>query len=136
MKLVICAQDIQSIIFGLVGEGDIPKEVVVETQPEGYLQALDDTLKTWGILPTALHEILVVSGPGSFTSSRVSTTIANSLAFAQGIPIRGIENPQHLPLRELLSKAASQQETHVVPSYDRPANITQKKKSNGDNKAD
>ena len=136
MKLVICAQDIRSITFGLVTDVGEAYEATIETQPEGYLQALDQTLKEWRIVPADLSEILVVTGPGSFTASRVSTTIGNGLAFAQGIPIRGIENVEHLPWQGLLLHVSTKQQTHVLPSYDRPPEITKEKKRNGDNEPD
>ncbi|HLD20899.1 MAG TPA: hypothetical protein VJB64_02285 [Patescibacteria group bacterium] len=129
MKLVICAQDIQSITFGLVTDAGEAYEAMIETQPEGYLQALDQTLKEWKIALTDLSEILVVTGPGSFTASRMSTTIGNGLAFVQGIPIRGIENVEHLPWRDLLLQVSTEQQTHVLPSYDRPPEITKEKKN-------
>lgn len=129
MKLGICAQDINSITFWLVSNAEEEYEKTVEVQPEGYLQALDQTLKEWKITSADLSEILVVTGPGSFTASRVSTTIANGLAFAQGISIRGIENAEHLSLRNLLSQVSSEQLAYVLPSYDRPAEITKQKKN-------
>lgn len=117
-------------------EGEEECESTIETQPEGYLQALDQTLKQWKLSVADLTEILVVSGPGSFTASRVSTTLANGLAFARGIPIRGIDNPEYLPLKDLLLRTVSSQQMNVLPTYDRPPEITQEKKRNGDNEPD
>lgn len=131
MKLVICAQDIQSITFGLVPDAGEQHEATIETQPEGYLQALDQTLKKWNVVLTDLSEVFVVTGPGSFTASRVSTTIGNGIAFARGITIQGVENAEHLPWQEILSLAPFEQRTHVLPSYDRPPEITKEKRKMG-----
>ncbi|TAL50515.1 hypothetical protein EPN81_02625 [Patescibacteria group bacterium] len=136
MRLAICAQDINSITFRVVTDAGEEHETTVEVQPEGYLQALDQTLKEWKIIPKDLSEVLVVTGPGSFTASRVSTTIGNGLAFAQGIPIRGIENRENLSLGDLLSRSPFEQQTYVLPSYDRPPDITKQKKRNGDKEPD
>ncbi len=128
MKLVICAQDIGAIAFGLVQEGVVEREQSVQTPPEGYLAALAQTLARWKVKLGDLREVVVVTGPGSFTASRVSTTIANGLAYAQGIPVIGIENKDHLPLRDLPLQTLPAGSSHTLPSYDRPAQITWRQK--------
>ena len=65
------------------------KEEQIDSSPEGYLHALDTKLQEWDIDQSTLSGLIVVTGPGSFTASRVSTTIANSIAFTQSIPVVG-----------------------------------------------
>lgn len=136
MKLVIAAQDIASITFGLSDGGHIKQEKTVQTSPEGYLAALDQVLKDWSVTPADIETLIVVTGPGSFTASRVSTTLANGLGFAWGVPVVGMENPEHLPLRSLDLSTLEPAISHVMPTYDRPPEITVSKKTRGDNTSD
>ncbi len=136
MKLLICAHDIKAITFGLVGERGLEREQTIETHPEGYLSALDQTLTQWKVTPGDLREVIVVTGPGSFTASRVSTTIANGLAYTQGISVVGIENKGHAHIGDLPFQNLPAGSRHTLPSYDRPAEITTLAKRNGDNKRD
>ena len=128
MKLVLCAQDIQTLTIGLAQAGVMKQECTVETSPEGYLLHVHRMLGEWSLTLEELEEIIVVTGPGSFTASRVSTTIANSLAFTQRIPVTGIDNPMRLSLQELLWQTLNPSRTYVTPSYDRPAQLTMRKK--------
>ncbi|MBI2473029.1 hypothetical protein HYV70_00530 [Candidatus Uhrbacteria bacterium] len=135
MFLVICAQDIQNISFGIVEEGCLIKQKqFVSSFPEDYLLLLNDTLGEWGMKD---HEqefegVIVVTGPGSFTASRVSTTIANGFAFTRSIPVIGLSNPQRLDLASLLSvnRSTNLGADFVLPTYNRPPNITAQKIGN------
>jgi hypothetical protein len=129
MRLYISAQDIQSIAIAIVRDQTLLYEKELFVQPEEYLGAIESVLKEWGILLDDLDSVGVVTGPGSFTASRVSTTIANTIAYAKQIPIVGIENEEKKPLRELFVDALeSETEGMVLPTYDRPPHITQPKK--------
>lgn len=136
MKLVIAAQDIASITFGLVEGGSVNEEKMVETSPEGYLAALDQTLKEWLTTPSEIETLIAITGPGSFTASRVSTTLANGLGFAWNVHMVGIENPEHIPLKALDLSSLETAIDHVAPIYDRPPEITVGKKTRGDNTSD
>lgn len=134
MKLVIVAQDIAMITFGLVVGGECREEKTVETPPEGYLDALGQTLRGWSVALSDLETVFVVTGPGSFTASRVSTTIANALGFAVGIPVVGIENPKHVPFGDL--DLSAPESTYTVPTYNHLPEITASKDTRGDNTSD
>lgn len=131
--LAICSQDIQDISFFLSSDHGGTEKRYTDTPPEAHLQALDAFLQEQGVALSSVSAVLVVTGPGSFTASRVSTTLANALAFSQHIPILGIENPERKPLSEIVAEAFSQPFPPIghfaVPSYDRPANITVPKPS-------
>jgi tRNA A37 threonylcarbamoyladenosine modification protein TsaB len=133
MRLLLKAQDIASITYGLVASEELVQEETVMAQPEGYLAVLDGVLSKWQIGLDDLKGILVVTGPGSFTASRVSTTIANTLGFTLNIAVVGVENSSHLPLRELLEQKPKPATPFVFPTYDQPPLITIKKKEDGDN---
>lgn len=128
MVLVVCGQDIRSISFGLARDGVLERETVTDAPPERYLARLDETLRDWNVGKESLGAVAVVTGPGSFTSSRVSTVIANSLAFAWNVPVIPLENPKRLSLRELVAEGGLSDlppaGQYAVPSYDRPPHIT------------
>jgi len=37
--------------------------------------------------------VIVVKGPGSFTSLRIGVSVANALGYALGVPVAGVEKP-------------------------------------------
>ncbi len=134
MFLVVYAQDIQVISFGILEEGHLVKQKRFDALPENYLYSLDKTLGEWGMKD---HEkefegVIVVTGPGSFTASRVSTTIANGFAFTRSIPVIGLSNPHLLDLASLLSvnRSINLGADFVLPTYNRPPNITAQKIGN------
>lgn len=130
MRLYLNAQDIQSIEI-VVTEGEkLLYEKKLFVQPEDYLAAIESVLLEWGIKLDQLDSVGVVTGPGSFTASRVSTTIANAIAYAKQIPIVGIENSEKKPLRELFTDPFQEaEEGFVLPSYDKAPHITKPKTS-------
>ncbi len=131
MILLISAQDIKRISLGLADKGALVREVEVTCPPERYLEAVSEALETWKIDPHAdLSAIAVVTGPGAFTSSRVSTVIANAVAFAADLPVIPVENPDNHGLRELAAHLPIPQavgegvQAFAQPTYNRPPNIT------------
>ncbi|NBS42047.1 hypothetical protein EBS80_05330 [bacterium] len=81
LALLISGQDIRELSLGLVRDGRLVGDVVVPASPERYLSAIAATLAGWNVRAEDLDALAVVTGPGSFTSSRVSTTIANAIAY-------------------------------------------------------
>jgi hypothetical protein len=136
MQLAVCAQDIRSITYAALDGGQILHQETLDARPQEYLSALDTLLQTWSLSLLVFKGLVVVTGPGSFTASRVSTTIANTIAFVHQIPIQGLENPDHIPLQKLLSSFSGQVSEYVMPSYDRPPNITKSRPKSGDKKRD
>lgn len=125
MDLFLSAQDIQFITFGLVRDQTLFCEKTFDVPPENYLASLQVFLSEQSVSLFDVKRLLVVNGPGSFTASRVSVVIANTIAFTQNIPIIPIENPDRRPLIELVKTVfQSPEHTFVVPAYDRPPNIT------------
>ncbi len=131
MILLISAQDIKRISLGLADGGMLQKEGEVDTPPERYLEAVSKALETWKIDPRAdLSAVAVVTGPGAFTSSRVSTVIANAIAFAADLPVIPVENPGNRGLKEIAATLPAPQavgdgaQAFAQPTYNRPPNIT------------
>jgi tRNA threonylcarbamoyl adenosine modification protein YeaZ len=72
----------------LVADGDVLGERV--SAPRCLLQDVDELLRSARLEPTALDALVVGTGPGSFTSTRIGLAIARGLAIALGIPVAGI----------------------------------------------
>lgn len=126
--LVICGQDIRSLSLGLVHDGALAHDLVVAATPETYLSTVASALAEWKVSLADLDAVVAVTGPGSFTSSRVSTVIANAVAFARGIPVYAVPNVERHNLRELVAaidfSAPPALDRFAIPTYDRPPHIT------------
>jgi len=128
ISLLIGGQDIHSLELALVEDGTVIREATMVTEPDQYLSSLAATLSEWGIGLDGIQTVAVVTGPGSFTSSRVSTLIANAISFAKSVPVIGVENLKRLDLPSLAGEidwTQSLKPNHFVqPVYDRPPHIT------------
>ncbi|GEM_PF-3364482 len=86
------------------------------------LKRLDDFLSQQNLDLKTLTHIAVHPGPGSFTSARLSVTVANTLAWSLNIPV------VTAPDETALFKEAAQSGVHfdhgVMPFYDRPPSVT------------
>lgn len=119
------AQDLSSLTIALVDGKKIEHIQQSKILPEKYVFTIEATLKQWEVKIDQISGVRVVVGPGSFTSCRVVTTIANAFAFARSIPIQSIENPNGLSLESLIDStvAVASEMPFVLPSYSRSANI-------------
>jgi tRNA threonylcarbamoyladenosine biosynthesis protein TsaB len=57
---------------------------------EHLLPAIDESLREAGATVRDLARVVCGAGPGSFTSLRVSASLAKGIAFAQGIPLYAV----------------------------------------------
>lgn len=126
MYFFLSSQDLKTLDLCLFDQAGIKQQAHLETTPESFLFSLDQTLTQWGITLDVIKGIVVVSGPGSFTSSRLSVIMANAIAFRFGIPLLGIPNPERLSPEELIKNVdlSKLSESFVQPVYDRPPFIT------------
>jgi tRNA threonylcarbamoyladenosine biosynthesis protein TsaB len=83
------------------------------------LLARTELIKNW----ENLTGIIVFRGPGSFTGLRIGITTANTLAYAQQIPIVGTTGDNWLA-NGLASLAKKQNDKIVLPEYGALPNIT------------
>lgn len=133
MILFLAAQDISRMEAGLLdSKGRLLSFQEFSVAPEGYLATVAQFLTDHLASPEALEKIVVVSGPGSFTSTRIIVTIVNTLAFAKKLSVFGVENAARQGGEELIRKsglswAKQKTEGFVSPVYDRPPNITIKR---------
>lgn len=71
--------------------------------------------------------IVVFRGPGSFTGLRIGATVANTIAYAQGVPVVGAmgDNWRDEGVKRLKN---GENDKIVLPEYGREARITQPRK--------
>jgi tRNA threonylcarbamoyladenosine biosynthesis protein TsaB len=102
------------------------KRVASGRQSESLLTSIDKLLNSHKKKLKQIKTIGVVSGPGTFTSIRIGVVLANTLAYATGIPLVGIKKDEFKTVKELVQKIISNKKFHklVLPLYDREPNIS------------
>ena len=129
MMLFLCAQDLHELQIGILKNTQVVEMKTCVVSPEEYLFQIDTFLKTHTYSLEQLEGLCVVTGPGSFTSTRVILTIANTLRFVYNIPMYYLTNPEYLEPRELLRRSgigsAVAEGDYATTYYDRPPHITQ-----------
>lgn len=91
------------------------------------LKAIRDQLAKNDATFATLSGIVVCKGPGSFTGLRIGITVANTLAYAQQIPICGAMGEEWVKAGVAALKGGKN-ERIVLPHYGGEANITQPRK--------
>ena len=114
---------------GVAGNGDLERDL---------LPAIDSLISGRGMINQARTEdslkgILVVTGPGGFTSLRLGVTVANTLGWSMGIPVVGIkkvgaENFQPVQSDAVMALKSMKEYIPVVPEYGSDPNITLSKR--------
>lgn len=87
MKLFINTGDREEIIVGL-GEKKY-RAKAREKASQMLLPLIVKALKKEGKDFKDISEIVVATGPGSFTGLRVGVSVANALGWALGVPVNG-----------------------------------------------
>ena len=87
MKLYIDTSDREKIVV----QFDEKKfeRVAKEKSSQMLLPFIDELLKENNKQMTDISEIIVATGPGSFTGLRVGVAVANSLGFVLNVPVNG-----------------------------------------------
>lgn len=88
---------------------------------------IDEVLKRGGKSLHDIRGIVCFQGPGSFTGLRIGLTLANTLAYALGVPIVARQDPGWLEtgIADLL---AGKNDKLAQPEYGAEAHITAQKK--------
>lgn len=76
------------------------------------MPSIDYLIKSLGLKPTDIDEILVAIGPGSYTGLRIGVTTAKTLASTLGCPIKAISS-----LKSLAANIKTR-DTLIVPMFD------------------
>ncbi len=85
------ATSIGSVAVLRDGELLASREVAMRSGAEEHLlPAIDESLREAGATVHDLARVVCGAGPGSFTSLRVSASLAKGIAFAQGIPLYAV----------------------------------------------
>ena len=99
-------------------------------QEELFLTTFDKMLLELNQKKTTIEAIGIVDGPGSFSSLRIGTTVANTLGWSLGIPlvsVHGDEFNNNDELYKITLDRLSDTKNHkqaVMPEYGREPNIS------------
>lgn len=124
MMLFLSAQDINQLTIGLIDGQSLVQEKNVESDPEQFLLEIVKAVQEWSTGFQELTAIVVVLGPGSPTSLRVTVTMANTISFVCEIPVIGLVNSDRISASDLVASAKFKIPTEfepLSPFYDRPA---------------
>jgi tRNA threonylcarbamoyladenosine biosynthesis protein TsaB len=75
----------------------------------------------------AVTGVVVFEGPGSFTGLRIGITVADSIAYGNGVPIVGVRDEDWIATG-LRRVAAGENDRLALPHYGAEAHITMPKK--------
>jgi tRNA A37 threonylcarbamoyladenosine modification protein TsaB len=98
---------------------------------ENLVAGLIEFLQKNKIDSAALSGVLVVAGPGSFSSSRAGVVLANAFSFLQKTPVVGVAadetaRPEDLIAQNIKKLIAAKQGTRAEVFYKYPPHITAK----------
>lgn len=102
------------------------------TQAEKLLPTISSFLQSNKVRLPKLSGLAVVRGPGGFTSLRIGTITANTLAYALSVPVVGFKLNEFRDIKDIAKKASAKIKkaklgTMVVPHYGQEPNITKPK---------
>lgn len=97
-RIVIDTTDNKETLIRIEGD-TISDEIREASKPKTQtaLILIEKILKKNNLAPTELDEILVNTGPGSYTGTRVGVAIANALGFGLNVKVNGSKTKQALP---------------------------------------
>lgn len=86
-----------------------------------------DLLEHKGLLPKALLGIAIVSETGSFTSTRLAATFANTWKYARRIPVISVTKEHAECFEWMRDELEKKPQQYIVASYAAEPNIGKKK---------
>lgn len=136
MLIINTSSDNKMTISLIKSDGQLIYKKIIEAphkQAEKLLPEIDNMLVKNKISLKDLKGVMVVSGPGGFTSLRVGVITTNTLGYALKIPVVGIKLSEFDSINELVKigldklKKAKVGEL-VLPFYGKEPHITKPKK--------
>ncbi len=91
MKLIINTENSKLVKVALGNESQRVATLSDENEwgSQVLLPLIEKILKENGVEYKDLDEVLISTGPGSFTGLRVGVSVANALGYSLGIPVNG-----------------------------------------------
>lgn len=74
-----------------------------------------------------IGRVCVVPGPGSFSGTRTGVAVANTLAFALGIPVEEVAGETQIPALKSRPAPKSKVQSYAAPVYAGPPHLTKPK---------
>lgn len=102
-------------------------------QSRRILPSIEKILQKKKVSLKKLTGIVVVNGPGGFTSLRVGVTTANALGYGLGIPVVGLSHTDHGDLADITKQGAKElrekrtKQSIAIPQYGSEPTITKPK---------
>ena len=103
---------------------DVRHDVEMEVSNRALLQAIDTCLTNHSYKKEDVNGMLVVVGEGSFTSTRLATTVANTFAYVLQIPVLAVSKEQAQNPQAMISFLADQPKgQYISATYSAPPHI-------------
>ncbi|HBK34296.1 TPA: hypothetical protein DEP34_02415 [Candidatus Uhrbacteria bacterium] len=123
--LLIRAQDIHFFEIGLGQNNFLLQQKREELSPEQLLLCITQALEQWHISQAHISKMIVVTGPGSCTASRMSVTIANTFAYVHHLPLVALSADPQESLIQIWTRALVEPARIVaMPTYTQKPHIT------------
>jgi tRNA A37 threonylcarbamoyladenosine modification protein TsaB len=123
MYLLLDLSEKDAIHLALFDEKNITKKEVSGRNRE-LLLFVDEFLREEHVKKEDVAGIMVVVGTGGFTSTRLATTLANTFAYAQQIPVLAITKEQIDETQQLIPELLKQPKgQYISATYSGEANI-------------
>ena len=80
------------LVLAVLKDGKLilKKEMESDHQAEYTVSLLEELLNDLNLVPEDLNQIVVISGPGSFTGVRIGVVIAKMIGYTLNIPIKAL----------------------------------------------
>ena len=131
MNLIINTTNRNEIIVALGDNENIFEESLKTSfhESEKLLPLIEKVLKKAKKDLKEIEKIIVITGPGPFTSLRIGIAVANALALSLKIPVVGFKADEFKSIKDLIRQGEQKRgDNFVKPYYNKKPNITKPKK--------
>ncbi len=128
MFLLIDTSERDIVRLSLLDE-KVQHDAVLEVSNRELLKCIDTFLVEYDLTKNDVTGIMVVVGEGGFTSTRLATTVANTFAYVQHIPVLAISKDQASDPQALIPALLEQHSgQYISATYSASPSITVAKK--------